>query len=799
MNRTAFLALLSHWRRHPVQLVTLCIGLMLATALWSGVQAVNAEARASYDRAAADLGQTPLRRLTGDGPVPIAEFVALRRAGWLVSPVIEGDLPLATDSLRLIGVDPLTPPPRPGLEPLLEGGDALPRFLSVDGLMIVAPETAPLLDGPGLPPHIQSAQVPPGTALVDFRLAQRLLGRDGVDHLLVAREQPMGLPPLSEVTDLTLTEDQAGGDLAQLTRSFHLNLTAFGLLAFAVGLFIVQSAIGLAFEQRRPAIRTLGALGVPLRRLMALLAAELLALATLSGLAGIALGYVIAAALLPGVAATLRGLYGAEVSGQLGFDPLWAVSALAISLAGAAAAGAQSLWRVSQMPILSPAQPRAWARASQRAILTQLAVAVALLALSGALALWGGSLVAGFACLAALLIGAALALPALLLGLLALLQRAPRSVLGEWLLADARQQVPPLSLALMALLLALAANIGVGTMVGSFRDTFTGWLDQRLAAELYVTARDPAEAEDLRTYLEPRSDALLPIWSVDLPLRGAPAEVFGIVDHATYRDNWPLLDAVPDVWDRVADGSGVLINEQLARREDIALGARLEITPDWQLPVAGVYSDYGNTRGQAITGIDALSQRFPDRPRLRYAVRLPPDRAPEVQAALRDDFGLPESNAIDQAAVKRFSLNVFDRTFLVSEALNVLTLGVAAFAMLTSLLSLSGLRLPQLAPLWALGLTPGRLAVFEVARTVLLALLTCLLAIPLGLALAWVLLNIVNVEAFGWRLPMTLFPADWIWLGLWATIAALAACLWPVLRLTRLPAADLLRVFANER
>ena len=42
----------------------------------------------------------------------------------------------------------------------------------------------------------------------------------------------------------------------------------------------------------------------------------------------------------------------------------------------------------------------------------------------------------------------------------------------------------------MALLLALAANIGVGTMVSSFRLTFTGWLDQRLASELYVTADD---------------------------------------------------------------------------------------------------------------------------------------------------------------------------------------------------------------------------------------------------------------------------------------------------------------------
>ena len=48
--------LLSHWRRHPMQLATLLIGLISATALWSGVQALNQQARLSYDRAAAALG-----------------------------------------------------------------------------------------------------------------------------------------------------------------------------------------------------------------------------------------------------------------------------------------------------------------------------------------------------------------------------------------------------------------------------------------------------------------------------------------------------------------------------------------------------------------------------------------------------------------------------------------------------------------------------------------------------------------------------------------------------------------------
>ena len=41
--------LLSHWRRHPMQLATLLIGLISATALWSGVQALNLGIRCVLD------------------------------------------------------------------------------------------------------------------------------------------------------------------------------------------------------------------------------------------------------------------------------------------------------------------------------------------------------------------------------------------------------------------------------------------------------------------------------------------------------------------------------------------------------------------------------------------------------------------------------------------------------------------------------------------------------------------------------------------------------------------------------
>ena len=132
-------------------------------------------------------------------------------------------------------------------------------------------------------------------------------------------------------------------------------------------------------------------------------------------------------------------------------------------------------------------------------------------------------------------------------------------------------------------------------------------------------------------------------------------------------------------------------------------------------------------------------------------------------------------------------------------ALNVLTLAVAGFAILTSLLTLAGMRLPQLAPVWALGLTRKDLAKTELARALFLAFLTFCLAIPVGLVLAWVLLAVINVEAFGWRLPMFLFPRDWVVLGMLALIAAGLASLWPALRLTRMAPSDLLKVFAHER
>ena len=801
-----------------MQLATLLIGLISATALWSGVQALNQQARSSYDRAAATFGGARTAALVGRNSATFSQqlFVDLRRAGWPVSPVLEGRIQIGGRSFRLLGIEPVTLPIEVGNAPTIGKAD-LQSFLTPPGEMLAAPEvpidlglpegaSPQATDGTLLPPLRVQPQLVPGVLVVDIGIAQRLLKMpDQISRLLVGNAKGKRAPLESIAGDkLRMVEPDAESDLERLTDSFHLNLTAFGLLSFVVGLFIVNSAIGLAFEQRLPMLRTLRACGVSARMLNAVLLVELVSLALVAGVAGLVCGYLIAALLLPDVAASLRGLYGAQIPGQLTLKGEWWIAGLAISVAGALAAATTSLLKAIRLPVLAAAQPYAWQQAQHRWLILQGALALTAFAAGTCLLWYGDSLISGFAVLAALLLGAALGLPAILELVLSFGQRHSHRALAVWFWADSRQQLSGLSLALMALLLALAVNVGVGTMVGTFSRTFVGWLDGRLAADVYLIASDDAQAAEVKTWLRqrPEVEAILQSGRTDAQIDGVPVEILGLPDHVTYRDRWPLLQSTANAWDRLRTGNAGLVSEQLARRLKLVVGDRIGIPArggNWTLEVVGIYADYGNPKGQIGVNIDALIGQFPEIPRTRLALRVVPAGVPALMSLLQNKFGLDGRSLVDQATMKAESTRIFNRTFAVTAALNAFTLGVAGVALLTSLLTLGNSRLPQLAPLWAIGITRRQLALIELLKTMSVALITALFALPLGLLVAWCLIAVVNVKAFGWRLPFHVFPLQLLELLGVAMAASLLAALLPVLKLARMQPASLVKIFADER
>ena len=348
----------------------------------------------------------------------------------------------------------------------------------------------------------------------------------------------------------------------------------------------------------------------------------------------------------------------------------------------------------------------------------------------------------------------------------------------------------------MALLLAVATNIGVSTMVSSFRLTFTSFLDQRLAPELFIEVDTPTESAELEAYLIQKNVEVLPLLSVSRQIAGQPVRLFGVRVSKTYIDNWIFLNAADEAWALVEAGEAVVINEQLARRAQLTIGDLIEISPGLSLSISAVVGDYGNPKGQVIVSEEIIRNLQPDIYASQFGVRS--DSASSLQKQIIADLGISPKRIIDQASIKAISMEVFERTFTVTRALNVLTLGIAGFSLLMSLLTLSDLRIPQLAPMWALGLTRKQLCWMELIRSLALSLIVYLCALPLGLALAWVLLKIVNVEAFGWTLPMYVFPWEYIKMAGYAVLAALLAASWPALQLMRTPPSNLLKVFAND-
>lgn len=815
-----FAALISHWRRRPGNLATLVLGLAIATALWSGVQALNAQARNSYDAAANAISGGGAKTLVASrgGLFDQELFVRLRRAGVTVSPVLEGALRIGEKNIRIIGVEPVSLPRRSPIAHMRSRADVLEEFFSGSGRSFVARETLRRLDlaegaqpqterGQQFPPLAALAEAPPGAIIVDIGVAQRLLDRTGkLSRLVVADQETFDEEQLKRVAgdDLRLVAPDDDSDLARLTDSFHLNLTAFGFLAFLVGLFIVHAAYGLAFEQRLATLRTLRALGVGPPHLVAALACEIAILTLVAGGAGVLGGHAIAQALLPDVAKSLESLYGAQISDRLALDARWWLSGLAMAGAGAALAAASGLTKALRLPALSFARPMAWRGAHHRYLRRQAALAaLALVAAAGAYG-FGEGLAAGFAIIGFALLAAALILPVGLAGALALGERFARKPLARWFFADGRQEISGLSLALMALLIALATNIGVGGMVEGFRQTFVRWLDARLVAEIYFEAATPANARDIEAWARTQPDiaAILPVWRAKTRIGGWPLDVIGMTPHETYTAHFPLIDAAPDAWTALHAQDAVLVSEQLARRLSLAIGDTLDIPTsgqDLRARIVGVFPDYGNPKGQLRVDHEKLKRYFDDASGVHYSLRVDPGATARVIENMQQRFGGKIARIVDQAEVKTLSTDIFERTFAVTTALNTLTLIVSGVALFASLLTLSDMRRARIAPVWALGATRRKLAALEMARVVAFAAGAAAFAIPLGLFMTWCLVAIVNVAAFGWRLPFQMFPAQWLAVFLIALGAAFFATLIPVARLARAAPTDLLRVFSNER
>jgi putative ABC transport system permease protein len=673
--------------------------------------------------------------------------------------------------------------------------------------------------------------------LVDVATAQELLGRVGrLDRIdlrlpagaagdaLLTRVRRL-LPPAAEVTPAAA---RAARTLA-MTRAFRVNLAALSLLALLCGVFLIYNTITFSVVQRRTLLGTLRALGVTRREVFALVLGEALLVGAVGTAAGLAGGVVLGQGLVRLVTRTINDLYFVlEVRG-LALPPWTLTKGAALGLAATLLAALAPAREATAAPPRAVLTRSFLESAARRALPRVTAAGLALLVAGAVLLALPAPLAAGFVGLLAVVLGAALLAPAVTVLLMRVLRRPLAAALGPLGRMAAGGVVATLSrtgVATAALVVAVAVAVGVGAMIGSFRSTVVRWLGAQLRADLYVAAAgrpgtplDPALAARAATLPGvARVDAIrraevgsalgpLRVVAVDLgqSRRARAAHLVHVgaelasAQPSRLARTFELREGRPgEAWPRVEAGEAVLVSEPLARRTGLGVGSRLRLRTaagPRELPVAGVFYDYAYEEGVVVMTLDLYRRLWRDPLLSGFSLHLAPEADPAaVERALRRAAGPDLPLAITpNRELRRRSLEIFDRTFRITGVLRLLAGLVAFIGVLSALMALALERQRELAVLRATGLTRGQVWQLVTAQTGLLGLAAGLLSLPLGLALAVVMVYVINRRSFGWTIHLDLAPGLFVEPLVLALAAALLAGLYPAWRMARTLPAEALR------
>ena len=811
-------------------------GIMIGVMMVVAVDLANNSARRSFDASISMLnGSITHQVVGGSAGVPETVFTRLKTELGIrrAAPGISGQVRVNGRDLTLIGIDLVSEGAlqrsRPGLptDNRLDGNAFLALFGTPDRVMLPAPvaadlglqaaETFSARSSGGSHELVLAAVLDESSGsqesdimLADVAGAQFILDRagrlDSIDMILDAAEAATlarWLPPGLAL----VSADVRSGNLRQLSEAFHINLLAMSLLSLLVAGLLIYNTVTLSVIQRRQTLGIFRAEGVTARQIFLLVLGENAVTGLVASSLGAASGYFLGSFLVGMVTDTVDALYFNLSVTAFQADPLVLLKGLLLGLSLSLVSAALPAWQAARsLPVTLQHQDPGMT--SRPRWLTWLAVLGALLLGAGWLILLPayGSLVTGFVALTLMVFGFCLAVPLLLYGLLHLGLATGRAWLGlpgVMALRNARLAINRSGLAVAALCVAISVTVGVGVMVSSFRQTVIAWLDQSLPGDIQVTAvAGPAVRDGISPDLRDAIAAMAGVSAVHNSLLSEVETPFGPVrlgvNDIPAEAKFYLASAVADGEQAFNRGEGVFISEPLAYQQRLVPGDGIGLLTERGMttfPILGVFHDYTSGSGLVHMHESLFRQFWTAQPFARLTLETVPGfSARALQQTLDERLAAEASrfNVVANGQLRELTLQIFDRTFAITNVLRLLSILVAFVGVVSTLMALQLEKQREFAILRATGMTSGQVAGLIFKQTAALGICAGLLALPLGLLMSDVLIDVINRRSFGWSMQHFL-PANVLAEGfVLALFAALLAGVYPAWRAGRiLPAAAL--------
>jgi putative ABC transport system permease protein len=559
-------------------------------------------------------------------------------------------------------------------------------------------------------------------------------------------------------------------DPAAITQSLHLNLLAMSVVMFAVCFFVVVNALNLLLLGRLALFKTLRQLGISRWQLIIAQVSELAVYAVIGACVGVFAGHYLAVLLAPTLALTLAGLFDVN----LGFAQLDSVHlALPMMLLCLVAMLLAALLPYQQLNT-ELSQKRSLAPISANKRYKPIWLFLASILITSGSAVWlpdsqsmlgtaemlDGALTATFITIGCLImtgvIGLFLIYPVIIISMTNIAERY--SPLWHWSFAHSLIVANKTKLASAAFMIALVTHIGMTLMVDSFRGSTQAWLEQRLVADYYTYA-DSMAIKAAQARLEERGIRHFARYQIETQVRlantaQADPQTLTVYSYPHQNDYKKVLlvDAISqDAWQAYKSHTGIFINQQFAIRNDLDLDDRLVIQINGisqTMAVKAIYMDYGNPYPQALIAPEIFA------PTANTQVMAIHTGNQDMLTSLASI--LPTTaNLYSRDQILSVSMQAFDKTFLITDALNIVTLLVAVFSLTTSIVLLEQKNRYVSALLRSFGVSKLDFTLALFSQYGLLCLIAALWAIPFGIGFAWLLVTRLNVFAFQWQFPLT--------------------------------------------
>lgn len=678
-----------------------------------------------------------------------------------------------------------------------------------------------------------------GLALMDIGAAQELFDKPGrLSHVdLIADERTADgralldrvrsvLPPGAQIVKPAARSQS----VESLTEAFQLNLTALSLLALVVGMFLIYNTITFSIVQRRPIIGTLRCLGVTRREVFGMVLAESALLGAIGATIGLALGVLLGRGAVGLVTQTINDLYYVVTVRSVAIDPLNLLKGFALGVGAALLAALAPAYEATSIEPVG-VMKRSNVEQRVRRVLPFVTVGGLVMALIGAaMLLLTASLVVNLAGIFGVVVGIALMSPALTIALMRLLPQPLGllfGVIGKMAPRAVVNAISRTAIAVASLMIAVSVIIGLQSMIGSFRVTVETWLDASLIADVYVSPPSAGSgAFNASGSIDPRLAAefgAVPGVAEVVTLRRVPAEfVVGARDGASGETAWrqASLLAVDSslerqaavfvwaardpsrLWLEMQGKDEVQVSEPFANRHGIApngpksvITLRTDEGPR-SFRVVGVYYDYGSDQGVILMRRDLYDRYWRDSGISSLALHLAADVQPQAADIVRDlraQFAGRELVISANRDLRANALEVFDRTFAITGALNLLATLVAFIGVLSALMALQIERTRELGVLRANGMTLRQMWRMTLLETGLMGGTAGLLSFPTGFVLALILVYIINLRSFGWTIRLELEWVTFAQAMLVALASAMLAAIYPMLRMRRIEIASAVR------